>query len=352
MEVKEGLARINAGAIQEAKGPGTMGKGFYNPAQRINRDITIMFLRYARPKLALDGFGATGIRGIRFSLEAGIKTVISEKDRKTSDMARKNVEMNGADCEVINDTFQAVSSRIPFDFIDVDPYGTPLPYIDQAITSVRNNGYIALTATDLSSLTGSVASKTRLRYDAFIKKDVYMHEKGIRLLWGTVVRRAAQLESQVIPQLSLWHSHFYRIVFRIKRGVKIAEDSLKLIGYIDLGAIFPGRYEDIREGPVWLGNLYSRDFLEKMEIPEFSADRRKLSLYTENFRYEDLSLLFLDTREISSFSGRQPLSLVKAEAILREMGIKESGRTNFSSTGIKIGAPLGECLENVLKMGT
>ena len=57
-------------------------------------------------------------------------------------------------------------SRLLFDFIDVDPYGSIVPYLDVALTHVKNGGYIGLTATDLSALTGSAPKKTARRYDA------------------------------------------------------------------------------------------------------------------------------------------------------------------------------------------
>lgn len=352
METGEGLARIKITSLQERKGPGKSGSGFYNPDQKINRDITVIFLRYARPRLALDGFGATGIRGIRFSLEAGIRSVIAEKNRVSYEIARNNVLMNGADCEVVNESFQAVSSKIPFDFIDVDPYGSPLPYLDQAIFSVKNGGYVGLTATDLSALTGSAAAKTRLRYDAHVVRDAYMHEKGLRLLWRTVIRRAAQLESLAIPQLSLWHSHFYRIIFKVKRGVRAAESALDRIGIMDLHGLLGESYPAVQEGPFWLGELYSKDFLSRMAIPDHLNADAQLLRYVENFRNEDLSLLFIDSREIASRRRTSPMSLEKMKRVIMKMGIDQFGRTNFSHTGLKVRGALPEIIEVIEKISS
>ncbi|MGC8609679.1 MAG: tRNA (guanine(26)-N(2))-dimethyltransferase, partial [Thermoplasmata archaeon] len=225
MKVEEGSAIIDVPEVFH--GPGKKQPAFYNQDQVLNRDITVMFVRYANVKRFLDGFGGSGIRGIRVAKETTSEVTVSEIDRRSYDIIVSNARNNGVDIRILNtDFFCALSSGL-YDFVDIDPYGSVVPFLDPALLKVKRNGYIGITATDLSSLTGSTSQKTKRRYEAHIHNDVYRHEMGIRLLCGYVARRSAAVDRAAFPVLSIWHGHYYRIFFKITNGSERADRNLQ-----------------------------------------------------------------------------------------------------------------------------
>lgn len=344
MIVTEGLVSVEVPDTIKRKGPGKAEPGFYNSAQKLNRDVSVIFLNWAKPKFALDGFGGTGIRGIRYSIETDTTTVIAERNKIACEIIEKNIQRNKTDTALLKDPYESVLSKNLFDFIDIDPYGSTLQYIDQAVSAVRDGGYIAITATDQSVLTGSVARKTMLRYGATVQNDIFRHEEGVRLLIGTFARKAAALEREAIPILSLWYSHYYRVIFRIKSGIHRALDSLGNIGFLNKHDLISKYYPNVIEGPLWLGKLFSESFLNGMEIPEYMADDRVLQKYVDLFKNEDLSLLFCDLSEIARIRKDSPIPLKKITSILLEHKLTPFGRTQFSPTGIKVNATMDQLM--------
>ena len=336
MSFQEGSIQLELPESPFQKGPGSRAVGFYNKSQKLNRDITISFLNTIRPRLVLDGFGGSGVRGLRIAKELGLKVVISEVNAKSFDYIRLNSEKNNVQVELYNRSFEETVDRFVFDYIDVDPYGSVIPYVDRAITRVRSGGYIGVTATDLSALTGSVPGKTRRRYDAFIANDSERHEMGIRLLIAYVVRRAAAFDRAALPVLSFWYSHYYRIIFRIFSGSGRADQALGNIGFMNRRNIISEIYPDIDEGPVWTGNLNSKEMLEKLKIPENIRNEPDVIRYTSLLRNEDISPLFVDVTDLARFYRKD---LPPMDETISRIALKEGfevGRTHFSPTGLKI----------------
>lgn len=347
MKFTEGLVSFEIPGDGHTRGPGKAEPGFYNTSQKLNRDITITFLGWARPKLALDGFGGSGIRGLRFSMEAGIKTVISERNIVSAEVIKRNLEANAADVTLEKETFQCTASKYLFDFIDVDPYGTAVQYMDQAIDSVRNGGYVAVTATDLSALTGSVPSKTWLRYGSRIRNDAFRHETGLRLLIATFVRKAANLEREAVPILSLWYSHYYRVIFRVRSGTARSLRNIENIGYLNKHDLLSKLYPNLIEGPIWLGKLFSDAFLREAKLPDHLKEDPLLVKYLGLFSNEDNSILFCDLAEIGRLRHDSPAPLGKAMNKLAEHGLSKYGRTQFSPTGIKAAISIDEMISYI-----
>ena len=336
--IREGAVELMAPDNLIIKGPGTRTAGFYNMDQKLNRDITISFLRTVKPKIALDAFGGTGVRGLRINKEAGIKAVISEINKKSYEYINANRELNNSPVEVYNKTFQAILNDYLFDYIDIDPYGSVLPYMDDAMINIRNRGYIGITATDLTSLTGSMPAKTLRRYRAFVINDIYRHESGIRLLIGEIVKRAAALDKAAIPMISLWHSHYYRIIFQIISSSSKADAQLDQVGMFDRHSGLSGMYPSSSEGPLWLGNLNS-EIAQKLDYIE-DPDKQFLSTM-ERLKTNDLSLYFADIADFARISGKDTKSIESSMIKLRDAGI-ECGRSMFSNTGIKVSSTVPE----------
>ncbi len=341
MRIEEGSATIDVPEVFH--GPGKKRAVFYNSDQVLNRDITVMFVRYAGIRRFLDGFGGSGIRGIRVALETSSEVTISENDTRSYESIVANSKMNRTDIRILNtDFFCAVSSGL-YDFIDIDPYGSVVPFLDPAILKVRRNGYIGITATDLSSLTGSTPEKTRRRYEANIRNDVYRHEMGVRLLCAYVARRAAALDRAAFPVLSVWHGHYYRIFFRISNGTGRADSNLENVSIIRKGDIIDESYGTMEEGPVWTGRIND---------PEIVKDLARSGKYAGMFErmLNDNRLLFYDLTYVSSSLSMSIPPIDSVIGNIKEMGFT-AGRTNFSWTGIKTDIPYRDFISLVSSCG-
>ncbi|MEM0156038.1 MAG: N2,N2-dimethylguanosine tRNA methyltransferase [Thermoplasmataceae archaeon] len=334
MIIDEESARINVPDNFTRNGPGKKMPGFYNRTQKLNRDLSVLFVKSVKPEKSLDAFGGTGVRGIRLALETPTEVVITEQNPIAYKYVTENITLNNLTVKAYNCGFQDACNNEIFDYIDIDPYGTVVPYTDFAVNSVRPGGYIGFTATDLSPLTGSVIMKTRRRYGAFIQNDVFRHEMGLRLLISYIIKRAAVFDRAAYPLISFWNSHFYRLFFRIEKGTEKTDRLLDQIGTVNKSKLLWNKYRDIEEGPVWTGHLNDGDLIFSMTRDSKNMENRELRKYLDLMGSEDKSLLFWDLTRISQDKHVETPKVNSVVQKLNDLGI-DAGRTEFSSTGIK-----------------
>lgn len=347
MIIQEGLAKVYSSSIIPSGGPGTRSAAFYNSEQRLNRDITLALMSVLKPKRYLDGFGGTGIRSIRASLELGIDAVVSEINKKSCDVIEQNIRSNKTDVELVSGRFEGVVSSQFFDFIDIDPYGSIVPYTDVALNYVKNGGYIGFTATDLTSLTGSIPKKTYRRYGGKILNDRHRHESGLRMLIGFIARRGAALDRNIVPVISFWNSHYYRIIVRVKSGASISDEMLENVSTYNKKRSLMDFYEDVEEGPLWLGDLSSVD--PQTQITEPYVEDKALEVI-RTAADENTMIMFYDLSDIASHLHKNIPSLDKINEYLeKEFGVKGK-RTRFSTTGVKYKGPNEYILRSFLNL--
>ena len=110
----------------------TDGNVFYNPEMTTLRNISVLFLKIisTKKKRILDATAATGVRAIRYALEAGAKDVtLLDVNETAAKIAKKNIKFNHLKFEVLNRSIQEFASthRSGFEIIDLDPFGSPAP---------------------------------------------------------------------------------------------------------------------------------------------------------------------------------------------------------------------------------
>ena len=67
-----------------------------------------------------------------------------------------------------------------FDVIDLDPYGSPTPFLDAAVQSVADGGLLCITATDMAVLCGNTPETCYTKYGAISLKTKACHEFALR----------------------------------------------------------------------------------------------------------------------------------------------------------------------------
>ncbi len=321
MIVEEGKVRIYAPNINP-KGPGKIEGVFYNREMVINRDSTIFLIYNLKVRNALDGLAATGVRGIRIIKECDVCTTINDYDPEAIRIIEKNVKMNNVSARVTNRDVNALMAEERFDYVDIDPFGSPVPFIDMALRSGR---ILGITATDTATLGGRNRRGER-RYLAKVSSPpAYVHEIGIRVLLGYIGRMAVRFDLGIEPIFSMWYGHFYRVYVKIFKGSAKAKKTLENIGNSNFG------------GPLWRGELHNFSFLNEVKIPEWLSTRKKLEKYIELWRNEKF-FLFYHLPSLSSQLGIPTPPISRVMEALEDLGY-EAYRTQFSPQGIRSNAP-------------
>ena len=157
---------------------------FYNPRQALNRDISILALQaWAHMKYPsksiLEAFAGTGIRALRYALQGPSFQDIYVNDVSTqaiqlcqtnftpylAQIKKKEIKLKFSVDHCLSFFKQASANQQLFDIIDLDPFGTPQPYIRPAVDLLNNNpGLLAITATDMPVITGLYPKKAYKLY--------------------------------------------------------------------------------------------------------------------------------------------------------------------------------------------
>ncbi len=87
-----------------------------------------------------------------------------------------------------------------FHIVDIDPFGTPSPFLDAASASVWN--MLSVTATDTAPLCGAHMKAGIRKYAAVPLNTEYHSEMGgLRVLLGACARELAKHEKGMLPLL-------------------------------------------------------------------------------------------------------------------------------------------------------
>ena len=289
------------------------GGGFLNPAMAPSRTRSVLLLKDAlehdwltsqdKPIRVFDAMCSTGVRIRRWRNE--IPNELQSRLRITgndlNDFAlswainshnqnlpkyTENVEMNFdrygsmTQRESVNGIFfQKMDAKLAmadasYQWIDIDPFGSPVPFIDSAIQSLARTGVLEVTATDTAALTGSSLSSQKRRYDSQGIVDDYAHDDAVRVLLGLIAKVAAMHDRVIKPILSLFDGHHVRVSVLVKTSKEGASDFQNNIGYRlrcqDLPYKFI-KYPDSKQikdssGPLWIGPLMDREIAGRITV--------------------------------------------------------------------------------------
>lgn len=232
---------------------------FYNPVMKLNRDISVLLLKTLgetrlkesakdpknrHVKRPFEGFSigsplaGTGIRECRFLVELDeglLKSVeINDYSEKAVKLIKENIalnekELNSDEIEVsCNEANKFLLDSKGFGYIDIDPFGTPNPFLDSAVKRIQREGVLAVTATDTSALSGTYENACKRKYWAKPMRNHLMHEVGLRILIRKVQLIGAQYDKTLTPIYSYAKDHYMRVFFLCKKqGKRGVADLLK-----------------------------------------------------------------------------------------------------------------------------
>ena len=372
--IEEGLTKIEFPEFEKVSSATPV---FYNPHMEMNRDLSILAIQVFQKQEdreinICDLFGGSGIRGVRYKNEIdGVGEVaINDISETANHYERHNIELNGlSDVEVYQHDASMFlrMKRGEFNVIDIDPFGTPSPFLDSAGYCARRNSLLCVTATDTSALCGTYEEPCIRKYNSKPYKSEYCHENGIRILAGFVALTLSKYAKYIEVKMSHSTEHYMRLYLEIKKGSKRTDESLKNLGYIShckhclhrqtsnglaspIDDVCPVCGEKlIHAGPLWLGSIQDKEFIQKMideaENKKINTEKEALKLLNKCLVEADAPVSFYD---VHSICKSLKVSAPKFDLILDELeknGFKAI-RTHFNPIGIKSDAGI----ENIKKI--
>ncbi len=360
---------------------------FYNPIMELNRDLAVLALQTYQKMLerefsVCEPLTGCGLRGVRFAVEVeGVRQVIvNDINPKAAKLAAYNAEVNKVDSrvEVANEDANLFLSkhaapRKRFNYVDVDPFGSPVPYLDAALRSLRSGGLIALTATDMAPLCGVHPRACLRKYGGYPLRAEYCHELAVRLLVGCLVMVAAKHEIGVEVLFSHSVDHYVRAYATVNYGARRADKSVGLMGYIlhcfscfhretSLGIISPLKQVCPEceaklsvAGPLWLGEIADKNFCFLMEKEaegrSLRQQKRLLKLISLVKGEAEAPVTYYTVDRICDKLNLPIPALKKVMEKIRKMGFQATP-THFNSRGFKTDAPANKIKEVITDLAT
>ncbi|KAK9696348.1 RNA methyltransferase tRNA(m5U54)methyltransferase, partial [Basidiobolus ranarum] len=240
----------------------TSNEVFYNPVQQFNRDMSIAAIRtwseiFAEEKKqkaekkkggkaasengdsslnsientfkgfsVLEALSATGLRSVRYAKEIpNIKYIVAndlepdavnaiKRNIKFNELSEDKVRANLGDaCSVM---YEHRDPAKRYDVIDLDPYGSAVPFIDGAVQAVSDGGLLCVTCTDLAVLASNSYTETCFyKYGGMPVKADYSHEMALRLVLNSLQSAAARYKRQIVPLMSCSIDFYVRLFVRV-----------------------------------------------------------------------------------------------------------------------------------------
>ena len=352
--ITEGQTKLLVPEVHSTQGPGKINAGsvFFNEQMAFNRDISIMLLRaLEKPSMTVaDAMTATGSRAVRIANEVpGTEVTANDFDENAIPYIRANIELNNlSNVTVSHANMHTLFADNSYDYVDLDPFGSPSLFIQSAIRGTRKRGILAVTATDTAPLAGAQAPKCRRRYQCEPIRGYMCHEGGLRILLCTIAREMGKFDMGMRPLLSFSADHYYRTYVQIESGTTACDRMLDQLGYMryDMQTLERDAVHEYdsehRLGPFWLGPLFDKGLLAKMS-PEGMAREKKCTKMLDVWRNEIDSVPFVyDMSELSSFTKLSPPNLDLFIEKLNETG--PASKTHFSPTSFVTELPLKDIL--------
>jgi tRNA (guanine26-N2/guanine27-N2)-dimethyltransferase len=214
---------------------------FFNPAARLNRDVSVAVASVTGPSKFLDSLASTGARGLRVAKEADdrVEVTLVDFNRESLAIAMKNARTNGLEgrCEVLHSEanrylFSRFERDEKFDAVDVDPFGSPAPYLQAALVASGDGAMLSFTATDAPVLCGVYPEVAQRRYGASAPRSEFVHETAVRILAGFAVRMGGINDIGVSPVMAHSTLHYFRVYARVTRGAAAADEAQRALGYV------------------------------------------------------------------------------------------------------------------------
>jgi len=346
---------------------------FYNPRMELNRDLAVLALQtyqkmVERELSVCEPLTGCGVRGIRLAREVdGIhRVVINDISPEATKLAQFNVESNNVaelvhvfneDANLLLSKYAAPRKR--FDYVDIDPFGSPAAYMDSAVRALRKGGLLALTATDMAPLCGVHPKACLRKYGGKPLRTEYCHELAVRLLIGCLAMTAAKHDVGIRVLFSYSAYNHVRAYALLRHGAKEADKNVPAMGYIlhcfecfhreIAKGIIPLFRKDCPEcgsrlhaaGPLWLDKISNERFCVQMqgEVKDRDLHCKKeiLRLLSLVAKESEAPITYYAVDKLCDKWSLQVPAMSRIVADLRKKGF-QAVFTHFSSKAVRTDA--------------
>ncbi|OUJ18647.1 N2N2-dimethylguanosine tRNA methyltransferase TRM1 [Methanonatronarchaeum thermophilum] len=343
---------------------------FYNPVMESNRDISIAFIEAVSGvgDRYLDCHGATGVRGLRMADRVGeLDVMVNDWSRDAAGLIERNRDYNSLDVEVCSVDANVLMSKRRFDIIDIDPFGSPVPFLDSAVRSLTPGGVLCMTATDTAPLSGAHKKPGIRRYSAIPLNTPYHKELGARILVGKTALISAQYDIAINSIFTYYKDHYFRSYLSTDKGAKKANKTMEKIGFLHhcfncgsremvLGLDSPGELSEKCScghpmsfcGPLYLGELMDSkvlsQVLENLNKDVYGTKKNSMKLVETCISEAGFPPTYYD---IHNLCKMESIRAPKTQEVL--VGLRERGfiatKTHFNLLGIKTDADVSNIKE-------
>ncbi len=384
-EIKEGKTSllVPSSALSQSVPP--KNPAFFNPNAKWNRDISMLVYKVytssSKNKTLADSICGVGARGLRASVEVPqIETIyfndlnpiaieFAKESAKLNQVQDKCIFKTNEVCKFLN--FEEREIR-RFDIVDLDPFGSPSPYVDCVLRSVSNGGLISITATDTAVLCGVYPSVCYRKYYGFPIRSEYSNEIGVRLLVSFIALNATRFDLSVVPYFCHSNLHYLRVYLKIIFSSTLANTVSSKIGFIKhCQKCKSRRVAKIREqnlvcdlcgtkcimaGPLWIDSIFDSDFVNSM-LNELKNSENSTSPRNDHNRLLKMMQIctselpipaYFETDSIASSAKKSSISLDKVISTLASNGF-QSSKTTMNEKGFKTNASPKEIIELLYK---
>jgi len=363
MRVSEGQVTVT---VPEQPDAGTGSEVFFNPVQELNRDLTVATVRAYRERTPrvesyLDATAASGIRGVRAAAD-GWETSLCDVDDEAVALCRSNLDDNDLDGTVHHENANVLMHSEAFDVVDLDPFGTPIPFADAAVQGTKH--LLCVTATDTAPLCGAHFESGVRSYGAVPRNTEFHPEMGLRVLLSAMVRTAARYDIAARPVLSHATNHYVRTYLEFDHGAKVANDCIDDLGHVyycqrclwresergliaDAPDACPHCGEHVQTaGPVWLARSCEPDFMRSVaeQIGEEMGTAETARALCGTLAEELDTPTHYDQHRLCKRWGRSAEAMDAFIGKLRDAGYSAS-RTHYGGTTVKTDADVEEIRE-------
>jgi tRNA (guanine26-N2/guanine27-N2)-dimethyltransferase len=227
-----------------------------------------------------------------------------------------------------------------FDYIDIDPFGSPNPFLDAACQNLALKGILALTATDTAALAGSAVQACKRKYWARPLNNEFKHETGIRILIRKAQLAASQYEKSLEPIYCHLGTHYARLFLREEGTLK---DVFKQQGYIHY--CFRCLKREIKQantpehccnapmsvaGPLWTGRLWDEKLAKDVAAHAKETDDSIVKL-TQTIAEESV-IEAVGTYSLPKLASKHKLAVPKMNFLLSKIN---GARTHFAKQSVR-----------------
>ena len=119
-----------------------------------------------------------------------------------------------------------------FNVVDLDPYGTAIPFLESAISATANHGLLCVTFTDMAVLCARKPHVCFYKYGSAPLGKAHCHEMALRMVLYCINTIANKQGKQIEPLMSLTVDFYVRLFIRVRESAEECHKSLSRYSHV------------------------------------------------------------------------------------------------------------------------